>query len=137
MKRILTGCENKISASKQTITGAENTGSRSLWYIVLLALAPLYLLVIIGVITFALVMLDRHFILLTNFVLQQVIFIAILIIGIAAAIIAYSLSIMYAQRKIGMWRQNGLRRQAIIGQLLLVIVACMMILPIILALFIH
>ncbi len=137
MKHIQTKYENQISDSKKPVAGAGYQDSRSLWYIILLALAPLYLLVIIGVITCAFVMLDRHFILLTNFVLQQVIFIAILIIGIAAAIIAYSLSIMYAQRKIGMWRQNGLRRQAFIGQLLLVIVACMMILPIILALFIH
>ncbi|HXX79609.1 MAG TPA: hypothetical protein VEI53_14025 [Ktedonobacteraceae bacterium] len=108
-----------------------------MWYIVLLALAPLYLLIIIGVLAFALVMLDRHFILVTNFVLQQDIFIAILIIGIACAIIAYSLSVMHALRKIGMWRQNGLRRQATLGQLLLVMVASIMLFPIILALFIH
>ncbi len=137
MKRIQTKCENKISDLKEPVADAEYQDSRSLWYIILLALAPLYLLIIIGAITFALLMLDRHFILLTNYVLQQVFFIAILIIGISVAIIVYSLSIMFAQRKIGMWLQNGQRRQAIIGQLLLVIVATLLILPIILALFIH
>jgi hypothetical protein len=138
MKRIQTTFDNKISDLKEPVAGSEEyQDSRSLWYIVLLSLAPIYLLIIIGVITFALIMLDRHFILLTNYVLQQVIFIAILSIGISVAIIVYSLSIMFAQRKIGMWRQNGQRKQAIIGQLLLVIVATLMILPIILALFIH
>ncbi len=137
MKRIQTKCENKISDLKEPVADAEYQDSRSLWYIILLALAPLYLLIIIGAITFALLMLDRHFILLTNYVLQQVFFITILIIGISVAIIVYSLSIMFAQRKIGMWLQNGQRRQAIIGQLLLVIVATLLILPIILALFIH
>ncbi len=137
MKRIQTECENKISGSNEPLTSAENEDGRSIWYIVLLALAPLYLLLIIGIIVFALIMLDRHFILLTNFVLQQGIFIAILTIGMAAAITAYALSIIHAERKIGMWQQNGLSRQANIGQLLLVIAASMMILLIILALFIH
>jgi hypothetical protein len=137
MKRIQTKCENKISDIKEPVAGSEYQDSRSLWYIVLLTLAPLYLLIIIGVLIFALIMLGRHFILMTNFVVQQEIFIAILSIGIACAITAYTLSVKHAQKKIGMWRQNGQRRQAIVGQLLLVIVATLMILPIILALFIH
>ena len=137
MKRIQTENENKIPDEEESLAGAVNEDSKSLWYIVLLSLAPLYLLIIIGVLIFALIMLGRHFILVTNFVLQQEIFIAILSIGIACAITAYTLSVKHAQRKIGIWRQNGQRRQAIIGQLLLVIVATLMILPIILALFIH
>ncbi len=137
MKRVQTSCESKILDSKESLAGSVNEGSRGIWYTVLLTLAPLYLLIIVGALIFALVTLDRHFIFLSNFVLQQAIFIAILIVGIACAIIAYALSVMYVHRKIGMWRQNGLRRQAAIGQLVLVIVACLMILPIILAIFIH
>ncbi len=137
MKRIQAESENKILDSKGSGAGVENEGSRGIWYTVLLALAPLYLLKLVGALIFALVMLDRHFISLTDFVLQQVIFITILIIGIAIAIIAYSLAIMHAHRTIGSWRQNGLRRQATVGQLLLVMVVGMMLLPIMLALFIH
>ena len=119
------------------ITGTNDEDKSSLGYILMLTLAPLYFVVIIGAIVFALIMLDRHFIGLTNFMLQQYIFIGILIIGMIVAIIVYSVSVMNAQRKIGMLRQNGQRRQANLGQLLLVIVGCMMILPIILAVFIH
>ncbi|MGZ3618262.1 MAG: hypothetical protein ACXWPS_19130 [Ktedonobacteraceae bacterium] len=102
-----------------------------------LTLAPLYRLIIIGAIVLGLIMLDRHSILLTNFVLQLVIFIVILIVGMTVAIIVYSLAVMQALRKIGMWRQNGQIKQANEGLLVLTIVASIMILPIILALFFH
>lgn len=137
MKRVQTERENNISDSNQPITGAEIEDSRSVWYILLLGLAPLFMLIIIGGIVCALITLDRHLISVTAFVLQQGIFIAILIIGMACAITAYALSLRRAYRKIGMWRQNGLKRQATLGQLLLVLVASMMILPVILALFLH
>jgi len=137
MKRIQTERENNIADSNEPLPGAENEGSSGILSIVLLSLAPLYLLLIIGVLIFSFVMLDRHFILLTHFVLQQGIFIAILIIGMAVAIIAYALSVRHVHRTIHTWRQNGLKRQAAIGQLLLVLVASIMILPIILALFLH
>jgi hypothetical protein len=137
MKRIKSEHENKISNSTLPLTDTKDEGRRSIWYILLLTLAPLYLLVIIGAIVFVLIMLDRHFITLTNFILQQIIFIAIIIIGMAIAIIAYSLSVIHAHRKIGMWRQNGHKMQANVGLLVLAIVASMMILPIILALFFH
>ncbi len=88
-------------------------------------------------IALGLIMLHRHSILLTNFVLQQTIFIAILIVGMAAAIIFYALSVKRALRNIGMWRQNGQIKQANEGLLVLAIVASIMILPIILALFLH
>ncbi|MGZ3608656.1 MAG: hypothetical protein ACXVBU_01175, partial [Ktedonobacteraceae bacterium] len=70
-------------------------------------------------------------------VLQLVIFIVILIVGMTVAIIVYSLAVMQALRKIGMWRQNGQIKQANEGLLVLTIVASIMILPIILALFFH
>ena len=80
---------------------------------------------------------DRLSIPLTNFVLQQDIFIVILIVGMTAAIIVYSLTVMHALRKIGVWRQNGQIKQANEGLLVLAIVASIMILPMILALFFH
>jgi len=137
MKRIKSAHENKISTTTVPITGTKNEDRRSIWYILLLSLAPLYLLAIIGVIVLALVMLDRHFISLTNFLLQQKILILIMIFGMAVAIIIYSVSIIYVLRKIGMLRQNGQTRQANVGLIVLTIVALVMLFPIILVLFFH
>jgi hypothetical protein len=119
------------------VTGSENEDRSSIWYVLLITLAPLYLLVIIGSIVFALIMLDRHFIGLTNFVLQQYIFIVILIIGLTVAIIVYFRSVMHALRKIGMWQQNSHTKQAKVGPLVLTAVASMMVLPLLLPLFFH
>ena len=137
MKRIRLKHDNKISNTTTSITGTEDEDRSSIWHILVLTLAPLYLLIIIGAIVLGLIMLDRHSILLTNFVLQQAIFIVILIVGMTAAIIFYALSVKRALRNIGMWRQNGQRKQANEGLLVLAIVASIMILPIILALFFH
>ena len=137
MKRIRLEHENKISNTTTSITGTEDEDRSSIWHILVLTLAPLYLLIIIGAIVLGLIMLDRHSILLTNFVLQQDIFIVILIVGMTVAIIVYALSVKRALRKIGMWRQNGQIKQANEGLLVLAIVASIMILPIILALFFH
>ena len=137
MKRIRLKHENKISNTTTSITGTEDEDSSSIWHILVLTLAPLYLLIIIGAIVLGLIMLDRHSILLTNFVLQQDIFIVILIVGMIVAIIVYSLAVKYALRQFGIWRQNGQIKQANVGLLVLAIVASIMILPIILALFFH
>jgi hypothetical protein len=137
MKHIKSKHENQISKTTVPITVTKMEVSRSIWYILLLALAPLYLLVMIGAIILALVMLDRHFIGLTNFLLQQKIFILIMIFGMAIAIIIFSISVIYALRKIGLLRQNGHTRQANVGLMALAIVASLMILPVILALFFH
>ena len=137
MKRIRLEHDNKISNTTTSITGTEDEDRSSIWHILVLTLAPLYLLLIIGGIVLGLIMLDRHSILLTNFVLQQAIFIVILIVGLTAAIIFYALSVKRALRNIGMWRQNGQINQANEGLLVLAIVASIMILPIILALFFH
>ena len=137
MKRIRIEHENKLSNTTTSITGKDVDDRSSIWHILVLTLAPLFLLIIIGAIVLGLIMLDRHSILLTNFVLQQDIMIGILIIGMTVAIIVYALAVMNALRKIGMWRQNGQIKQANEGLLVLAVVASIMILPLILALFFH
>jgi hypothetical protein len=137
MKRIKSVHENKISTTTVPITGTKNEDRRSIGYILLLTLAPLYLLAIIGAIVLALVMLDLHLIASSNFLLQKTIFILIMIVGMIIAISVYSISIIYALRKIGMLRQSGQTRQANVGLVALTIVASIMILPVILALFFH
>lgn len=137
MKRINSEHENQISKTTLPITVTINDERWSIWNILFIALAPLYLLVIIGAIVLALVMLDRHFIGLTNFLLQQKIFILIMILGVISAIIVYAISVRNALKKIGVLRQNGHTRQANVGLLVLAMVASIMILPVILALFFH
>ena len=99
MKRIRLEHENKISNITTSISGTEDEDRSSIWHILVLTLAPLYLLIIIGAIILGLIMLDRHSILLTNFVLQQAIFIVILIVGMAVAIIFYALAVMNRTQK--------------------------------------
>jgi hypothetical protein len=137
MKRIQSEHENKISKTTVPMIGRKDGYRGSIWYILLLALAPLYFLIIIGAIVLALIWLDRHFISVTNFMLQQNIFIGIMIIGMIVAIMVYSLSVNHALREIGMWRQNSHRKRANAGLLVLALVASIMILPVILALFFH
>lgn len=137
MKRIQLAHKNKISKAIEPITCTEDEDKSSLWYLLVLTLAPIYLLVIIGAIVFALIMLDRHFIDLSNFMLQQYIFVGIMIIGMTIAIVVYSFAVKRALRQIGVWRQNGHSTQANVGLLLLTLVASLMVLPVILALFFH
>ena len=110
---------------------------RGIWQILLLALAPLYLLAIVGAIVLALVMLIRHLIDPTSFLLQQELFTTVMITGLAVAIIVYTIAVIYALKKIEAWRQSGHTTQANAGLLALTTVASMMILPAILALFFH
>jgi hypothetical protein len=137
MKRIKLEHENKISKTTVPITGSKDGDRSSIWYMLLLVLAPLYFLIIIGAIVLALIWLDRHFISVTNFILQQNIFIGIMIVGMIVAIIVYSLSVNHALKVISIWRQNSHIKQANAGLLVLALVATILVLPIILALFFH
>jgi len=137
MKRMKSQPENKISETSEPITDMKNEDRRSIWYILLLALAPLYLLAIIGAILVALVTLSRHLVGTSDFFLQQKIYILIIIIGMIIALIVFTVSVINAHRKIGMLRQSGQIRQANMGLFVLTIVASIMLLPIILALFFH
>jgi|GEM_PF-3034727 len=137
MKRIKSEHENQISKTTVPITVTKNDDRWSIRYILLLTLAPLYLLAIIGGIVLALVMLSRYLISPSNYLLQQTIFILIMSSGVIIAIIVYVISVRHALRNVGMLRQNGYIRLANIGLIVLAIVASILILPVILALFFH
>ena len=137
MKRMKSEPENKISETSEPKTDMKNEDRRSIWYILLHTLAPLYLLATIGAILVALVTLSRYLVGTSDFFLQQKIYILIIIIGMIIALIVFTVSVINAHRKIGMLRQSGQIRQANVGLLVLTIVASIMLLPIILALFIH
>jgi len=137
MKRIKSEHENQISKTTVPITVTKNDDRWSIRYILLLTLAPLYLLAIIGGIVLALVMLSRYLISPSNYLLQQTIFILIMSSGVIIAIIVYIISVRHALKYVGMLRQNGYTRQANVGLIALAIVASILILPVILALFFH
>ena len=137
MKRMKSMHKNEISETIVSNTGTKNGDRKSIWYILWVTLAPLYLLAIIGAGVIALVILSRQLIGPTNFLLQQKFFIIILIMGMIVALIVYAISVRHALIEIGKLRHHGETRQANIGLIALGIVASMMILPIILALFFH
>jgi hypothetical protein len=137
MKRMKSKHKNDISETIVPITGTKNGDRKSIGYILWVTLAPLYLLALIGAGVFVLVLLSRQLIDPTNFLLQQKFFILTMIIGMIVAIIVYTISVRHALIEIGKLRQHGQSRQANVGLIALVIVASMMILPIILALFFH
>ena len=129
--------KSEISKIGSQTTYTKQEESTGIWFIIWLGLAPLVFLAIIGAIVIALIILIRHLMDSNSFLLQQKIFIIIMIIGMAIAIIGYSISVIYALRKIGMLRRSGHTRQANAGLIALTIVATIMILPVILALFFH
>lgn len=137
MKPMKSMHKNEITETIVSNTGSKNGDRKSIWYILWVTLAPLYLLAIIGTGVIALVILSRQLIGPTNFLLQQKLFILILVVGMIVAIIVYTISVRHALVEIGKLRQQGETRQANIGLISLAIVASIMILPMILALFFH
>src|SRR5215467_6492238 len=123
MKRMNSKQENEISATIVPITGTQKGDRESISYIVWVTLAPLYLLAIIGAVIFALVILSRHLIDPSNFMLQQKFFIIILMIGMIVAIIVFTISVRHALIEIGKLRKHGQTRQANLGLIALAIVA--------------
>lgn len=109
----------------------------SVWHVILLCLTPLALLAVIGVIVLTLVMLIRFLIDPARFVVQQLSFTIVMFGGLALAIIIYTMTIKRALRQIETWRQSGHTTEANAGLVALTIVAIIIVLPLILALFFH
>jgi H+/Cl- antiporter ClcA len=91
--------KSKIIAGDTPLANTNRKEIRGVWHILLLALSPLYLLAIIGALVFALVVLIRHLIDPTNFLLQQQLFTIVMIIGLAIVIIVYTIAVIYAFKK--------------------------------------
>lgn len=111
-------------------------GARSdVWHIILLGLAPLALLAAIVIVVVALVALIRLLVDPASFLLQQQLFLIVMITGLAVAISAYTITITRALRRIEMWRRDGNTTKATAGLVVVTIVAIVIILPVILTLF--
>jgi hypothetical protein len=100
-------------------------------------MAPLVLLAAIGVTVIALVMLTRLLIDPASFLLQQRIFLIIMLTGLTVAFIAYTVTITRVLRQIETLRQSGQKTKATAGLVTITIVAIIIVLPVILALFFH
>jgi hypothetical protein len=129
--------KTETSKAGMPITCTKWGDTRRVWQIILLSLAPLAILAITGAVILVLVTLVRHLIDPASFLLEQRIFIIVMIAGLATAIIAYTIAVIYALKKIGTLRKSGYIAQANAGLITLTIVASLMILPVILALFFH
>ncbi len=129
--------KTETSKAEMPITCTKWGDRRRLWRIVLLSLAPLAVVAVTGAVVLGLVILVRHLVDPASFLLEQIIFTIVMIGGLAIAIIAYTKAVIYVLKKIGTWRQSGHVAQANAGLITLTIVASLMILPVILALFFH
>ena len=85
----------------------------------------------------ALVLLIQRLIDPASFLLQQQLFLIVMLAGLTAAIIAYTVTIARTLRRIETWRRTGHTTKATAGLVVVIIIACVMVLPVILALFFH
>lgn len=126
--------QSKTGTSRAYIKQADR---RDIWHVVSPVLTLLVLLAVIGVAVMALVLLIRRLIDPASFLLQQQLFLLIMLTGLTAAIIAYTVTIARALKRIETWRRNGQTTKATAGLVVVIIIACVMVLPVILALFFH
>ena len=129
--------KSEDSKTGTPITHIKLGHSRDVWQVIWPALALLALLAVIGVAVMALVAPIRLLMSPASFLLQQQLFLIVMLAGLTAAIIAYTVIIARALRRIETWRRNGQTTKATAGLVVVIIIACVMVLPVILALFFH
>jgi hypothetical protein len=125
---------SKTGTSRAYIKQADR---RDVWHVISPVLTLLVLLAVIGVAVMALVLLIRRLIDPASFLLQQQLFLIVMLAGLTAAIIAYTVTIARALRRIETWRRTGHTTKATAGLVVVIIIACVMVLPVTLALFFH
>ena len=129
--------KSEDSKTGTPITHIKLGHSRDVWQVIWPALALLALLAVIGVAVMALIAPIRLLMDPARFLLQQQLFLIVMLAGLTAAIIAYTVIIARALRRIETWRRNGQTTKATAGLVVVIIIACVMVLPVILALFFH
>lgn len=129
--------ESENAKAEAPITYIQQEERRDVWRIILPGLALLALLAIIVIIVMALVALIRLLVDPASFLLQQELFLIVMVAGLAAAIIAYTVTITRALRQSETWRRNGHTTKATAGLVAVTLVAGIIVLPVMLALFFH
>ncbi|HEX9133706.1 MAG TPA: hypothetical protein VF844_15550 [Ktedonobacteraceae bacterium] len=129
--------KSENSKAGTPITSIKQGVGRDVWHVISPVLTLLVLLAAIGVAVMALVVLIRRSTDPASFLLQQQLFLIVLITGLTAAIIVYTVTISRALKRIETWRRNGHTTKATAGLVVVIIVASVIVLPLILALFFH
>ncbi len=129
--------KSEMSNAGTPTTCTKQEERTDIWSIIWLGLAPLFWLAIIGGAEVALLSLIRQSMNPSSFLLQQQIFLMVMISGLTAAIIAYTITMTRALRRIEMWRRDGHTTKATAGLVVVTAVAIIIVLPVILALFFH
>ena len=94
---------------------------------------PLMILLLVVVITVLLTALARQSVTSSGFFMQQQVSVIVLVVGLFMALIAYSVAIVRAWRKVTSWQRNNLIYQARAALIALGITALIVLLPVILA----
>lgn len=116
------------------ITSTDQGDNSGVWFILLQGLTPLALLAIIGLAVVALIMLIRNLINPTRFLVEQLTFAIVMIVGLALAVISYILTVKRMLRQIDTWLHDGHTTKVIVGLVALALVALITAFPVILAL---
>jgi len=104
--------QSKTGTSRAYIKQADR---RDVWHVISPVLTLLVLLAVIGVAVMALVLLIRRLIDPASFLLQQQLFLIVMLAGLTAAIIAYTVTIARALRRIETWQRTGHTTKATAG----------------------
>ena len=129
--------KSEDSKTGTPITHIKLGHSNDVWQVIWPALALLALLAVIGVAVMALAAPIRLLMDPASFLLQQQLFLIVMLAGLTAAIIAYTVTIARTLKRIETWRRTGHTTKATAGLVVVIIIACVMVLPVILALFFH
>lgn len=126
-----------VTSKGETPLPCADPGDRSrVWRIILQGLTLPALLAVIGVAVIVLIILTRMLIDPSRFfVVQQLIFAIVMIAGLALAIFTSIVTVKHALRRIETWRQSGHTTKVTAGLVALTLVAIIIVLPILLALF--
>jgi hypothetical protein len=127
--------ELETSPVEVPLSGALGAESSNVWPGIGRGLLPLALMVVIGAIVVGLVLLVRLLVdPVRYFLLQDGLFVGIMISGLALVIITYIITTKRTLKRITVWRERGQTAKVIAAIVTLLLVAFILVLPLLLAL---
>lgn len=127
--------ELETSPVEVPLSGALGAESSNVWPVIGRGLLPLALMVVIGAIVVGLVLLVRLLVdPVRYFLLQDGLFVGIMISGLALVIITYIITTKRTLKRITVWRERGQTAKVIAAIVTLLLVAFILVLPLLLAL---
>ena len=117
------------------LAGELGTQSRSVWPVIGRSLLPLAVMIVIGTVVVGLVLLVRLLVdPVRYFLLQQGLFVGIMISGLALVIITYIITTRRTLKRIAVWRERGQTAKVMAATVTLLVVAFVLVFPLLLAL---